>query len=67
MFIGDVYPSMHLGRECGQGCVNRDGGVDTHWTIGYALPKLVTEAGGTHPTGKHSCWFEANQVFSQKV
>ena len=55
-----VYPSMHLDRGCGEGGVAKGGcevrgdgkgGRTTPWT----QLVMAIKAGGTHPTGMHSC------------
>ena len=63
---GNMYSSMHLGRRgvwtgvgcgqggCGQGCVDAGSGRGVHPPA--TPPMTVTEAGGTHPTGMHSCY-----------
>ena len=53
-----MYPSMHLGRGCGQegvwtGKVGWGCGQGVY--TGVHCPMIPTEAGGTHPTGMHSC------------
>ena len=55
-----VYPSMHLGRVCV--CGHRGVMTGDEWTDEgvypprhIPFPVMVTEAGGTHPTGMHSC------------
>ena len=52
-----VYPSMHLGRGCVDSGGLCAGDVDRGvWIGGVHPPMMVTEAGGTHPTGMHTCF-----------
>ena len=56
-----VIPSVHGGGGVSQHAMGQSGVVDTH--LGRQPPsgqtppprETATEAGGTHPTGMHSC------------
>ena len=58
--MGGVYSSMQWEGGVSQHAMGQGGGRHPPWTdhprqISHPLRETATEAGGTHPTGMHSC------------